>query len=151
MGLSLCMCTLLKIFCFLLKVRTSPPSHLKRWWSRNKLCLKWDAPLPILFAHLQYEVCYQIRETNAWMVRGHSWTIGHFIFFFSRLMYTIVIPWHTTRRRSFVILIRLTYFTRHDPYFFIYWVLKHYFKKWIDHNYFFKWQQHWKMTLSVHR
>ncbi|XP_056894969.1 thrombopoietin receptor isoform X2 [Takifugu flavidus] len=49
-------------------IRTTPPSHLNRWWRRNKLCLKWDAPLPILFAHLQYEVCYQIRETNAWMI-----------------------------------------------------------------------------------
>lgn len=68
------------LVCF--KVRASPPSHLSRGWRRNKLCLKWEAPLPILFAHLQYEVWYQIRGTDAWTVRAPSWTAGHLIFIF---------------------------------------------------------------------
>nr|AAR25685.1 class I helical cytokine receptor number 22 [Tetraodon nigroviridis] len=49
-------------------IRTSPPSHLSGGWRRNKLCLKWETPLPILFAHLQYEVFYQIRGTDAWTI-----------------------------------------------------------------------------------
>lgn len=75
-----CVCTNNIQFCF--KVRTFPPSHLSRGWRRNNLCLKWEAPLPILFAHLQYEVCYQIRGTDAWTVRAPLWTGGRFIFFF---------------------------------------------------------------------
>lgn len=84
--LLVCVCVYaLKLFSFCFKVRTSPPSHLSRGWRRNKLCLKWEAPLPILFAHLQYEVCYQIRGTDAWTVSIYvdSW---HFIFFFPRLI-----------------------------------------------------------------
>lgn len=83
--LHVCTCMCAKIFFCLFvyfKVRASPPSHLSRGWRRNKLCLKWEAPLPILFAHLQYEVCYQIRGTDAWTVRAPSWTAGHFIFLF---------------------------------------------------------------------
>lgn len=55
--------TLLKI------VKTSPPSHLKASVEREKLCVRWDAPLRFLSAHLQYKVSYKIRESEDWMTR----------------------------------------------------------------------------------
>lgn len=88
----------LKILVFCFKVKTSPPSQRSRWWKRNKLCLKWDAPLPTLYAHLQYEVCYQIRGTDAVMVRGHSWTVGHFIYYFKVMYIAVLLRW-TARGR----------------------------------------------------
>lgn len=55
--------------CFLLLVKISPPGHLRGVPKKAKLCLKWQAPLLSLSAHLQYEVSYQIRGGEAWMVR----------------------------------------------------------------------------------
>ncbi|KAL6108284.1 mpl [Pungitius sinensis] len=48
-------------------VKTSPPHHLKAALERDKLCLKWEAPLASLSAHLQYEVSYQLRAGEAWI------------------------------------------------------------------------------------
>ncbi|XP_045905315.1 thrombopoietin receptor isoform X2 [Micropterus dolomieu] len=48
-------------------IKTSPPSHLRGALEKDKLCLKWDAPLQSLSAHLQYEVDYQIRGGEARM------------------------------------------------------------------------------------
>ncbi|KAI3368548.1 hypothetical protein L3Q82_025558 [Scortum barcoo] len=48
-------------------IKTSPPSHLRRTFERDKLCLEWEAPLPSLWAHLSYEVGYQIRRGEAWL------------------------------------------------------------------------------------
>ncbi|KAE8293928.1 Thrombopoietin receptor [Larimichthys crocea] len=47
-------------------IKTSPPSHLKGTFEKDKLCLNWEAPLPSLATHLQYEVCYQIQE-GGWL------------------------------------------------------------------------------------
>ncbi|XP_044056902.1 thrombopoietin receptor [Siniperca chuatsi] len=49
-------------------IKTSPPSHLTGSLAKNKLCLKWEAPLPSLSAHLQYEVRNQITGSESWMV-----------------------------------------------------------------------------------
>ncbi|XP_068599559.1 thrombopoietin receptor [Brachionichthys hirsutus] len=49
-------------------IKTSPPSHLRRTLEKDRLCLKWDAPIPFLSAHLQYEVSYQIRGGETWMM-----------------------------------------------------------------------------------
>ncbi|XP_073333296.1 thrombopoietin receptor [Pagrus major] len=48
-------------------IKTSPPSHLRKAFENKTLCLKWEAPLPSLSAHLQYEVYYQIRGAGQWM------------------------------------------------------------------------------------
>ncbi|XP_071342513.1 thrombopoietin receptor isoform X2 [Trachinotus anak] len=48
-------------------IKTSPPSHLRGTLKKYKLCLKWEAPLPSLSAHLQYEVGCQTREGEAWL------------------------------------------------------------------------------------
>ncbi|KAM7013146.1 thrombopoietin receptor [Tautogolabrus adspersus] len=50
-------------------IKTSPPSHPKAAVQKDKLCLKWEAPLPALLAHLQYEVGYHIRGSEEWMTR----------------------------------------------------------------------------------
>lgn len=38
---------------------------------KGKLCVKWEAPPPLLAAQMEYEVDYQIREGDKWMVRAH--------------------------------------------------------------------------------
>ncbi|XP_042370422.1 thrombopoietin receptor isoform X2 [Plectropomus leopardus] len=48
-------------------IKTSPPYHLRGALQKDRLCLKWEAPLLSLSAHLQYEVGYQIKESEAWM------------------------------------------------------------------------------------
>ncbi|CAK6971379.1 thrombopoietin receptor [Scomber scombrus] len=48
-------------------IKTSPPGHLRGAPEKFKFCLKWEAPLLSLSAHLQYEVSYQIRGGEAWM------------------------------------------------------------------------------------
>ncbi|XP_033476727.2 thrombopoietin receptor isoform X1 [Epinephelus lanceolatus] len=48
-------------------IKTSPPCHLRGALEGERLCLKWEAPLLSLSAHLQYEVGYQIRGSEAWM------------------------------------------------------------------------------------
>ncbi|XP_018549512.1 thrombopoietin receptor isoform X1 [Lates calcarifer] len=48
-------------------IKTSPPCHLRRAPNTDKLCLEWEAPLPSLGAHLQYEVGYRTSEDEAWM------------------------------------------------------------------------------------
>ncbi|XP_031715687.1 thrombopoietin receptor isoform X1 [Anarrhichthys ocellatus] len=48
-------------------VKTSPPCHLKGTLEKDKLCLKWEAPLLSLSAHLQYEVSCQISQGEAWI------------------------------------------------------------------------------------
>nr|XP_040039623.1 thrombopoietin receptor isoform X2 [Gasterosteus aculeatus aculeatus] len=48
-------------------VKTSPPHHLKATLEKDKLCLKWEAPLLSLSAHLQYEVSYLLRDREAWI------------------------------------------------------------------------------------
>ncbi|CAJ1061081.1 thrombopoietin receptor [Xyrichtys novacula] len=50
-------------------IKTPPPSHVKAALEEDKLCLRWEAPLVSLSAHLQYEVGYQIRESEDWMTR----------------------------------------------------------------------------------
>uniref|UniRef100_A0A8C2XRJ1 MPL proto-oncogene, thrombopoietin receptor n=1 Tax=Cyclopterus lumpus TaxID=8103 RepID=A0A8C2XRJ1_CYCLU len=49
------------------RIQTSPPCHLKGTFEKDKLCLKWEAPLPSLSSHLQYEVSYQFRGGGAWI------------------------------------------------------------------------------------
>ncbi|XP_068175564.1 thrombopoietin receptor [Antennarius striatus] len=49
-------------------IKTSPPIHLRRELEKDRLCLKWDAPVQFLSAHLQYEVSYQIRGGETWMM-----------------------------------------------------------------------------------
>uniref|UniRef100_A0A8C4HNY2 MPL proto-oncogene, thrombopoietin receptor n=1 Tax=Dicentrarchus labrax TaxID=13489 RepID=A0A8C4HNY2_DICLA len=49
-------------------IKTYPPRHLRGTLKNNKLCLKWEAPLPSLSADLQYEVGYQIRGEETWMM-----------------------------------------------------------------------------------
>ncbi|XP_054459285.1 thrombopoietin receptor isoform X2 [Anoplopoma fimbria] len=51
-------------------IKTSPPCHLKGTMKKDKLCLKWEAPLLCLSAHLQYEVSYQIRGGDAWIMES---------------------------------------------------------------------------------
>uniref|UniRef100_A0A3B4WGU6 MPL proto-oncogene, thrombopoietin receptor n=1 Tax=Seriola lalandi dorsalis TaxID=1841481 RepID=A0A3B4WGU6_SERLL len=46
-------------------IKTSPPSHLSGAWKKERLCLNWESPF--LSDHLQYEVGYQTRESEAWM------------------------------------------------------------------------------------
>ncbi|XP_037624774.1 thrombopoietin receptor isoform X2 [Sebastes umbrosus] len=48
-------------------IKTNPPRHLRGALEKDKLCLRWEAPLPSLSSHLQYEVGYQIRGGEAWM------------------------------------------------------------------------------------
>ncbi|XP_037325161.2 thrombopoietin receptor [Pungitius pungitius] len=48
-------------------VKTSPPHHLKAALERDKLCLKWEAPLASLSAHLRYEASYRLRAAEAWI------------------------------------------------------------------------------------
>ncbi|KAK5869596.1 hypothetical protein PBY51_024301 [Eleginops maclovinus] len=48
-------------------IKSSPPCHLKGALEKDKLCLKWETPLQALSTHLQYEVGYQMRGSNAWM------------------------------------------------------------------------------------
>nr|XP_046246833.1 thrombopoietin receptor isoform X2 [Scatophagus argus] len=48
-------------------IKTFPPSDLQKHMENDRLCLTWEAPLPPLFAHLQYEVTYKIREWETWM------------------------------------------------------------------------------------
>uniref|UniRef100_A0A3Q0RW06 MPL proto-oncogene, thrombopoietin receptor n=1 Tax=Amphilophus citrinellus TaxID=61819 RepID=A0A3Q0RW06_AMPCI len=55
---------------FLFAVKTSPPTHLKRIQNNNKLCLEWEAPLPSLSTHLQYELDHQLKENKGWKVSG---------------------------------------------------------------------------------
>ncbi|XP_069009211.1 thrombopoietin receptor [Embiotoca jacksoni] len=47
-------------------VKTSPPAHLRGALNKDKLCLKWEAPLPSLSNDLQYEVDFQIRGGAGW-------------------------------------------------------------------------------------
>ncbi|XP_006804080.2 thrombopoietin receptor [Neolamprologus brichardi] len=51
---------------FFFAVKTSPPTHLKRILKKDKLCLKWDAPLPSLSNYLQYEFDHQLKEYEGW-------------------------------------------------------------------------------------
>lgn len=53
---------------FFFAVKTSPPTHLKRILKKDKLCLKWDAPLPSLSNYLQYEFDHQLKEYEGWKV-----------------------------------------------------------------------------------
>ncbi|KAM9849257.1 thrombopoietin receptor [Aulostomus maculatus] len=55
-------------FMLIKNIKTSPPGHLIVAVEKDKLCLKWEAPLLSLSAHLQYEVGYQIRQHNAWLM-----------------------------------------------------------------------------------
>ncbi|XP_029284881.1 thrombopoietin receptor [Cottoperca gobio] len=48
-------------------IKTSPPCHPRGALEKDKLCLKWKAPLPSLSSHMQYEVSYQMRGSEAWM------------------------------------------------------------------------------------
>ncbi|XP_059197634.1 thrombopoietin receptor [Centropristis striata] len=49
-------------------IKTAPPCHVRAVLKKDKLCLKWEAPLPSLLAHLQYEVSYKIRGGEGWMM-----------------------------------------------------------------------------------
>ncbi|KAK2835219.1 hypothetical protein Q5P01_015703 [Channa striata] len=49
-------------------IKTSPPGPLRGALEKGKLCLSWEAPLPFLLAHLRYEVSYQTKEGEAWMM-----------------------------------------------------------------------------------
>lgn len=48
-------------------VKTSPPERLRGVLNKDKLCLKWQAPLPSLSTHLRYEVNYRIKGDGEWM------------------------------------------------------------------------------------
>ncbi|XP_023141035.2 thrombopoietin receptor isoform X1 [Amphiprion ocellaris] len=47
-------------------VKTSAPDPLRGALNKDKLCLEWDAPLPSLSTHLQYEVDYRINGAGGW-------------------------------------------------------------------------------------
>ncbi|XP_022071660.2 thrombopoietin receptor [Acanthochromis polyacanthus] len=47
-------------------VKTSAPDRLRVARDKDKLCLEWEAPLPSLSAHLQYEVDYRIKGAERW-------------------------------------------------------------------------------------
>lgn len=47
-------------------VKTSAPGRLRGALKKTRLCLEWDAPLPSLSAHLQYEVHYRTKEAERW-------------------------------------------------------------------------------------
>ncbi|XP_034439143.1 thrombopoietin receptor isoform X1 [Hippoglossus hippoglossus] len=47
-------------------IKTSAPDHLRGAVETNQLCLKWEAPLLSVAAHLQYEVGYRTRPGGAW-------------------------------------------------------------------------------------
>ncbi|XP_060934233.1 thrombopoietin receptor [Limanda limanda] len=47
-------------------IKTSAPDHLRGAVETNQLCLKWEAPLLSVAAHLQYEVAYWTRPGGAW-------------------------------------------------------------------------------------
>ncbi|XP_035504680.2 thrombopoietin receptor [Scophthalmus maximus] len=49
-------------------IKTSPPGYLRGILQEDKLCLKWEAPLPALSAHLQYEVSYRTTAGEVWMM-----------------------------------------------------------------------------------
>ncbi|XP_077390588.1 thrombopoietin receptor [Festucalex cinctus] len=49
-------------------IKTDPPAHLRGSLEKDKLCLKWEAPLMTLSSHLLYEVGCQIRESKAWLL-----------------------------------------------------------------------------------
>ncbi|XP_057698249.1 thrombopoietin receptor isoform X2 [Corythoichthys intestinalis] len=55
---------------FLLKniIKTYPPAHLRGSLEKDKLCLKWEAPLMTLSSHLKYEVGCQFKNSKAWLV-----------------------------------------------------------------------------------
>ncbi|XP_072245162.1 thrombopoietin receptor [Leuresthes tenuis] len=55
---------------FMLKdlIKTSPPGDLRRVLREDKLCLEWEAPLPSLSAHMQYEVGIQIKGGEYWSI-----------------------------------------------------------------------------------
>uniref|UniRef100_A0A3Q3K841 Fibronectin type-III domain-containing protein n=1 Tax=Monopterus albus TaxID=43700 RepID=A0A3Q3K841_MONAL len=50
-------------------IKTPAPGDLRGAVEKGRLCLKWEAPLLSLSPYLQYEVGYQTREGEAWMVR----------------------------------------------------------------------------------
>ncbi|XP_008297767.1 thrombopoietin receptor isoform X2 [Stegastes partitus] len=47
-------------------VKTSPPDGLRGVLMKDKLCLEWEAPLPSLSPHLQYEVDYRVKGAEGW-------------------------------------------------------------------------------------
>ncbi|KAM9385772.1 thrombopoietin receptor [Pholidichthys leucotaenia] len=49
-------------------IKTSPPVHLREVLKEDKLCCKWDAPLPSLSGHMQYQVDYQIKGGEKWKI-----------------------------------------------------------------------------------
>ncbi|XP_061540351.1 thrombopoietin receptor [Phycodurus eques] len=49
-------------------IKTYPPAPLRVSVEKDKLCLKWKAPLMTLSSHLQYEVGCQIGESKAWLL-----------------------------------------------------------------------------------
>ncbi|KAG7513832.1 thrombopoietin receptor [Solea senegalensis] len=49
-------------------IKTSAPAQLRETVLKDMMCLKWEAPLLSLSAHLQYEVGYQTRGSEAWLM-----------------------------------------------------------------------------------
>uniref|UniRef100_A0A8C5N631 Fibronectin type-III domain-containing protein n=1 Tax=Gouania willdenowi TaxID=441366 RepID=A0A8C5N631_GOUWI len=47
-------------------IKTSAPGHVRGVMEKNKLCLEWEAPLPSLLPHLQYEVDHQTTRGEGW-------------------------------------------------------------------------------------
>lgn len=76
--------------CRLLLVRTTPPGNLRGALEKDKLCFQWEAPLPAVFAHLQYEVGYQATGGEAWMVGCFwQWSFTYCIYLISVSLYQI--------------------------------------------------------------
>ncbi|KAM6922057.1 thrombopoietin receptor [Xenentodon cancila] len=42
-------------------IKTFPPGHLKQVQRKDELCVEWEAPIPSLAAHLQYEVVFNVK------------------------------------------------------------------------------------------
>ncbi|KAM4738894.1 thrombopoietin receptor [Anableps anableps] len=55
-----------KVFNLENSIKSAPPSHLKGQQIKQKFCLEWEAPLPSLSSHLEYEIDIQIKGEEEW-------------------------------------------------------------------------------------
>ncbi|XP_061594977.1 thrombopoietin receptor [Cololabis saira] len=49
-------------------IKTPPPGHLRQVQRKDELCLEWEAPIPTLSAHLQYEVDFNVKGRERWKI-----------------------------------------------------------------------------------
>ncbi|XP_029002999.1 thrombopoietin receptor [Betta splendens] len=56
-------------------IKTPPPHHLRTRLEKGKVCVGWEAPLSSLLAHLGYELGYQTKGGEAWMIHREQASI----------------------------------------------------------------------------